>query len=211
VKRPQELVERALALSRADGCVAIADESSSVNLRWANNTLTTNGATRSRQLTVMATIGGATGTSVGVVSRSAVTEDSVEQVVRSAEDAARGSTAAEDAQLLVTGYPPEAGWDDSPAETSVQVLSSFAEALGQAFRQAGGEHRLLFGFAEHEIHTTYLGSSTGLRLRHDQPTGHVEINGKSHDYSRSAWVGAATVDFSDVDVLGLDGQLAERL
>ena len=72
VTRPQDLVERALAVSKADACVAIVDESSNVNLRWANNTLTTNGATRSRQLTVIATVGQATGTAAGVVSRSAV-------------------------------------------------------------------------------------------------------------------------------------------
>ncbi|HSS11924.1 MAG TPA: metallopeptidase TldD-related protein [Acidimicrobiales bacterium] len=209
--RPQEMVERALVLSKADGCVAIADESSSVNLRWANNTLTTNGATRSRQLTVIATIGGATGTAAGVVSRSAVTEESVEQVVRAAEDAARGSTAAEDAQPLIIGEGAPTGWDAAPAETSVQVFSSFAPALGLAFEEARGQDRLLFGYAEHEMQTTYVGSSTGLRLRHDQPTGHVEINGKSEDYSRSAWVGTATADFSDVDVAGLNGQLAERL
>jgi hypothetical protein len=53
--KPHEIVERALALSRADGCVVIADEESSANLRWAANTLTTNGVTRGRTLTVIAT------------------------------------------------------------------------------------------------------------------------------------------------------------
>ncbi|MYR61838.1 TldD/PmbA family protein, partial [Streptomyces sp. SID625] len=51
--KPHEIVERALALSRADGCVVIADEESSVNLRWAGNALTTNGVTRGRTLTVV--------------------------------------------------------------------------------------------------------------------------------------------------------------
>ena len=51
---PQEAVERALAAARSDDCVAIADETSSANLRWAGNTLTTNGVSRSRQLTVVA-------------------------------------------------------------------------------------------------------------------------------------------------------------
>ena len=36
----QEAVERALAAARSDDCVAIADETSSANLRWAGNTLT---------------------------------------------------------------------------------------------------------------------------------------------------------------------------
>ena len=43
---PQEAVERALAAARSDDCVAIADETSSANLRWAGNTLTTNGVSR---------------------------------------------------------------------------------------------------------------------------------------------------------------------
>jgi hypothetical protein len=34
---PQETVERALAAARSDGCIAIADEMSSANLRWAAN------------------------------------------------------------------------------------------------------------------------------------------------------------------------------
>jgi predicted Zn-dependent protease len=61
------------------------------------------------------------------------------------------------------------------------------------------------------MNSTYVGSSTGLRLRHDQPTGHVEVNGKSRDYSRSAWVGVATADFSDVDVAAMEGELSQRL
>src|SRR5206468_6797571 len=54
VMTPQEAVERALAAARLDDCVVIADETSSANLRWAGNTLTTNGVSRSRQLTVIA-------------------------------------------------------------------------------------------------------------------------------------------------------------
>ena len=45
---PQELVEAALARSTADGCVVIAEERSETNLRWANNSLTTNGQMASR-------------------------------------------------------------------------------------------------------------------------------------------------------------------
>ncbi len=89
VSKPYEIVERALELSRADGCVVIADEESSANLRWAGNALTTNGVTRGRTLTVIATVDGAQGTASGVVSRSAVTVDDLEPLVRAAEAAAR--------------------------------------------------------------------------------------------------------------------------
>jgi predicted Zn-dependent protease len=118
---------------------------------------------------------------------------------------------AEDAQSLVASEQPSPDWDEPPVETSIQVFSSFAPSLGAALEVARSQDRLLFGYAEHELRTTYLGSSAGLRLRHVQPTGYLELNGKSTDYVRSAWVGAATADFSDIDVAGFDGQLAERL
>ena len=60
---PQEAVERALAASRSGDCVVIAEETSSANLRWAGNTLTTNGVSSSRQLTVIAVDHRAEGTS----------------------------------------------------------------------------------------------------------------------------------------------------
>ncbi len=55
---PQETVERALALSKADGCVVIATERSEANLRWASNTLTTNGSMRSREVAVISVVDG---------------------------------------------------------------------------------------------------------------------------------------------------------
>lgn len=212
---PQETVERALTLSRADECIVIADEETTANLRWAGNTLTTNGEMRSRTLTVIAVSGGAAGTAAGVVSRSGVTPEQIERTVRDAERAADENTPAEDAAPLIV--PPEAPedatgrWDAPPAGTSIGVFEGFAPALGEVFRRAESAGHELFGFAEHEVVSTYTGTSSGLRLRHDQPTGTIEINGKSPDFSRSAWVGAATRDFTDVDVAALDAQLGTRL
>ncbi|MFF3732782.1 metallopeptidase TldD-related protein [Streptomyces sp. NPDC002476] len=211
VTKPHEIVERALDLSTADGCVVIADEESSANLRWAGNALTTNGVTRGRTLTVVATVDGAQGTASGVVSRSAVTADDLEPLVRAAEAAARGAGPAEDAQPLVDGVPPSPGFTDAPAETGPDVFAAFAPALGDAFARARSGGRELYGFAHHQMTSTYLGTSTGLRLRHDQPNGTLELNAKSPDRTRSAWAGRSTRDFRDVDPLELDTELAGRL
>ncbi|MEZ0157707.1 metallopeptidase TldD-related protein [Streptomyces griseorubens] len=209
--KPHEIVERALELSRSDGCVVIADEHSSANLRWAGNALTTNGVTRGRTLTVIATVDGAQGTASGVVSRSAVTVDELEPLVRAAEAAARGAGPAEDAQPLVTGVDPSPEFTEAPAETTSAVFADFAPALGEAFARARTGGRELYGFANHEMVSTYLGTSTGLRLRHDQPNGTLEINAKSPDRTRSAWAGRSTRDFKDVDPAALDAELAVRL
>lgn len=212
---PHEIVERALELSRADGCAVIADEHSSANLRWAGNALTTNGVTRGRTLTVVATVAGGQGTASGVVSRSAVTADDLEPLVRAAEAAAREAGPAEDAQPLVGGGKASADFTEAPAETSSEVFAAFAPALGESFQLARTGGRKLYGFAHHEVVSSYLGTSTGLRLRHDQPTGTLELNARSAGSGgaapRSAWTGRATRDFTDVDPRELDTELSRRL
>ena len=210
VMRPQEAVERALELSRADDCIVIADETSTANLRWAGNTLTTNGVTRSNRLTVIALRGTGDGVAAGVVSRSAVDSSDLEDLVRAAEADAAGNDPAEDANPLVAEGPPDAGdWDAAPAETGIGVFGDLAPALGEAFAAAEAGGRRLYGFANHVVTSTFLGTSAGLRLRHDQPTGLLELNAKGE--GGSAWAGVGTRDFTDVDVPDLAGGLARRL
>lgn len=134
--KPHEIVERALELSTADGCVVIADEHSTANLRWAGNALTTNGLTRGRTLTVIATVDGKEGTASGVVSRSAVTAHELEPLVRAAEAAARGAGPAEDARPLVEAGPVSEDFTDEPAATTSAVFADFAPALGESFARA---------------------------------------------------------------------------
>ncbi len=210
-RRPHELVERALELSRADGCVVIAEESSEANLRWAGNTLTTNGVMRARRLTVIATVGGREGVAAGDVSRSNVGLDEVESLVRVAEASARASRTADDARPLVPGDGASASWDGPLGETSIEVFRDVAPALGEAFAAGRSAGRELFGFAEHQLSTTYVGTSAGVRLRHDQPTGRIEMTGKNRDWSRSTWVGQSTRDFTDVEVPTLDAEICRRL
>jgi predicted Zn-dependent protease len=91
------------------------------------------------------------------------------------------------------------------------VFADFAPALGESFARARAGGRELYGFANHELVTSYLGTSTGLRLRHDQPNGTLELNAKSPDRTRSAWAGRSTRDFKDVDPAAMDAELAVRL
>jgi predicted Zn-dependent protease len=208
---PQESVERALELSKADDCIVIADASSAANLRWAGNTLTTNGVSRSRRLTVIALRNKGEGVASGVVSRAGVLPDQIEELVRAAEEIADGNEPAEDASPLVRSSMASAHWADEPAATSIGVFEGFAPALGEAFGAAAASDRRLYGFAHHELTSTFIGSSSGLRLRHDQPTGKVELNAKTADLSGSAWGGVSTRDFGGVDVPAMVASLDQRL
>ncbi len=224
---PQEAVERALQAATSDDCVVIAEETSAANLRWASNTLTTNGISRSRRLTVIAISRDGARARVGVVSRAGVGGAQIPDVVAEAERAAAEASPAEDAQPLPgpagdrgMGKEPQAdgaggnrapSWDDPPGGTDVAVLRGFAGALGDVFGVAAAGGRRLYGFAEHSVNSLFLGSSSGLRLRHDQLSGKVELNAKSADLARSAWAGTGTRDFTDVDIAGLEAGLARRL
>ncbi len=204
--RPQQLVEEALESSRSDQCVAIVHDTTGANLRWANNTLTTNGVMHSIDVTVIAFQGAGNAS----VSGTAASPQQVRALVEAADQAAAIADAAEDrAELLGGDAAPD--WDDAPVDTSITVFDSFAADLGEAFAQADAEERILYGFVSHEMSTTYLGSSTGLRLRHVQPTGHYGCTAKDAALTDSAWVGGATRDFSDVDATRMAADLTTRL
>ena len=206
----QELVEHALKAIRSDHCVVIVADSTSANLRWANNTLTTNGVMHDVSVTVIAFHGTGEGTAAGSVTASGTSTEQVDRIVEQADAAARASSAAEDAAELPGGGVSD-DWFDESGDTSIEVYSDFAPALGEAFARARAGGRELYGFANHELVSTYLGTSTGLRLRYDQPNGTLELNAKSPDRTRSAWAGRATRDFKDVDPAALDAELAVRL
>jgi predicted Zn-dependent protease len=207
---PQSLVEHALAASMADDCVAIVRDTTSANLRWANNTLTTNGVMHGLHVSIVSFVKQSGGVTVGSVSGSATTQAEVDELVRAADAAARAATPAEDVQELL-GDRTSPDWADEPASTGIEVYDEVAPALGEAFGRARAAGRVLYGFVNHEMATTYLGSTTGLRLRHAQPTGHFACTGKTADLTNSAWVGRATRDFSDIDPLAADEELAQRL
>ncbi len=202
---PDELTSTALAASKADGCIVLLSDTSEVNLRWANNTMTTNGHSSTRSFSVISVIG----ESVGVVSGNGADLDEVRGVVAASENAAQQSGPARDVAPLLDGAADD-GFDAPAAGTDIGVFTRLTGELAAAFGQARGE--LLYGFAEHRVETTWLASSTGLRRRWVQPTGTVELNGKvADDLTRSAWAGAYTADFIDLDFTALVAEVRRRL
>ena len=205
-----ELVERALAAAGGP-TIAYATERAETNLRWAGSALTTNGEMTSTELTVVATADVAGGVGVGTVRQQVADPSQVADLVAAAEAAAQASPPSPDAAPLVEAWGDSADFGRAPESTTIDVLAQVAGDLGASFADAATRDQKLYGFAEHIVTTTYLGSSTGLRVRGVQPTGRLELNAKSSDGSLSAWAGAASRDFTDVDVTALTAQLTTRL
>ncbi|HET7311375.1 MAG TPA: metallopeptidase TldD-related protein [Mycobacteriales bacterium] len=207
---PQDAVERALSLSTADECIAIAGVSHSANVRWANNTLTTNGVVHSADLTVISIVRDGDTVRTASLSRTGVSEAEIADLVAASAAAAAESPAAADASPLVQ-RPAAAEWDAGPGATSVPELGRLAEQLSAAFEQARSRDEGRYGYAEHSVSTTYVGSTTGLRLRNQQGDGRLELTGRSADGSRSAWAGVGSADISGLDVGRLEHDVQQRL
>ncbi|WP_380168182.1 metallopeptidase TldD-related protein [Jannaschia sp. R86511] len=210
---PEQVVEQALAAGRAAGAddvVVVVERHDATNLRWAANQLTTTGTTGTTSVGVVAVQDSAGGRAYGSLTRQVADAAQLEALVADAVAAARRAAPAEDAAPL----PPGTAHDDfagQPEPASPERLSGTAAALGRLFDVAEAEDRELFGFAEHVVTTTWTGTSTGTRHRAVEPYGTVDLNGKSHDRSRSAWAGAGTRDFADVDVDALAAQVEQGL
>jgi predicted Zn-dependent protease len=207
--RPQEAVERALAASSADGCVVIASVTHTANVRWANNTLTTNGVTRENDLTVVSIVGSGEARAASL-SRTGVGSDDIESLVEASRRAAAESPPADDAAPLIDGGTDD-GWDAPAGETSATALGGVADGLAVAFEQARRRGEGRFGYAEHSVTTTYVATSTGVRLRDEQADGRLELTGRSPDGSRSAWAGLRAADSAGLDVAVLEQDIAQRL
>ncbi len=208
---PQEVVERVLAASTSRGCTVLVRSTSVANLRWARSTLTTNGETVALSVTVVAYVDGPDGVGVGSVTVSAPSVAELPDLLRRAQEMAEQSGAAEDARDLVTGVRESADWTDSPAVSTSAAFVGLAPQLGSVFSAARGDDIELFGFAEQLVTTTYLGTSTGVRLRWAEPEARLELTAKSHARSRSTWVGRAGRDLADLDLAQVDRELRQGL
>jgi len=198
-----EVVERALATSRADGCVVIVREISSVNARFAVNTATSNGRIRSRDVTVVSIVEGPQGVSAASVGRSGAVD--VVALVAESEALARSAPAAPDAAPLITGQA-DANFAAEPPETSHDELVAVVDGLARAFPKAARLNVTLAGYAEHSITTTYLGTSAGPRRRFVQHTGEFQLNGRTEGGRSSAWASAAGPQLATLDI---DARVAE--
>jgi predicted Zn-dependent protease len=110
---------------------------------------------------------------------------------------ARQSPPAEDAFALVDPLgdaPLRRTFDQGPEETDAPALHDVLSALSGAFKRARARDAVLAGFAEIDVNTLYLGSSTGVRLSHSQPTAAVNLVGRTADGKGSAWVGVPRID-----------------
>jgi predicted Zn-dependent protease len=207
--KPHDIADQAVALG-GDGTLAIVSVESQADVRWANSMLTTNGERTTTTLTVVSTAPVAGGTAVGSATGPVRSDVDLQTLVQQAKASAREGEAASDAAPLITGGSP-ADWTDDVATTSGAAFAEFALNLGHVFGNGRAQAVEHFGYAEHDVTTTFLASSTGLRRRHTQPTARVEATGKSHNRTRSSWAGRAGQHPDSFDLQAIEAELSQGL
>jgi predicted Zn-dependent protease len=192
-------------LGIADETIVLVTDRSTASLRWAGNSMTTNGESRGRDTTVISIVRRGDRAFVGAVTSSEVDPESVAGLVGASAAAARSAPEARDAAGPLPGTDEPADWHESVPTTGAAVFGGVAQSLARGF----GGSDALYGFARHELETTFIATSNGLRRRHTQPTGTVEINAKRN--GASAWSGVSTADFADVPTDSMLEDLSVRL
>ena len=205
----QDVVDLALAAAatsgRADETIVIVTDRSEAALRWAGNSMTTNGVATSRSVAVISIVRQGDTARAASVRSSAVDPAGIAALVTAAENAAHAAPEAADSAPLLTGTGEPADWGDPIPGTGAGAFAEVARALSAGF----GRDDTLYGFAHHVVETTFLATSTGVRRRYVQPTGSVEINAKRD--GASAWTGISTPWFADVPIEAMLDDLSLRL
>ena len=206
---PQHLVNLVLAEAAkaggADETMVLVTDRMEATLRWAGNSMTTNGVAVSRSTSVISVVRQGESAFIGTVVSAEVDPSSIPGLVAASQQAARSAPEAGDTAPLLADTGEPADWDAPVTGTGAEVFARIAGPLSRGFR---GKDRL-YGYAHHSVSTTFLASSTGLRRRYTQPEGAVEINGKRGD--ASAWAGVGTPDFTSVPIDALLEELSVKL
>ena len=175
--------------------------SSEANLRWAANSLTTNGAMRSRHVVVVSFVDGGAGMAAGTVARTGTPDVADagrgERAGRPGRRAGRGRGAAGRARR-----PPGTGdWDADPAETSIEVFARLRAGPGPGVRRGARPRRAAVRLrraldARRRTSAPRPGCGCGTTSR---PAG-SSSTARAPTSRRSVWAGVGTRDFRDVSV-----------
>ena len=165
--------------------MVLVTDRADASLRWAGNSMTTNGES------VQPQHDGDFGCAATVIAPTSARCDPARWIPSAIPDLV---AASQEAALLRARSPGQRaaagrrqtsqtiGTHRCPA-TGAEVFAGVADALARGFRGADQ----LYGYARHIVETTFVATSNGLRRRYTQPTGSVEINAKRN--GASAWVG----------------------
>ena len=192
----QQLVERALKLSRADAAQVGLGGSRQRNVRFAANQMSTAGLVTDVAMYVTSSYG----PKHAVVQTNDLSAEGIERCVRQSEALAK--LAPDDPEAMPLLGPQsvpavDAAWDEATASMRAEDAARAAmAALGPA-RSGGG--LTVAGFLLVGGGVSALGNSAGLFHFHRGTTANYTLTVRTDDGTGSGWAGAETVAMKDLD------------
>ncbi len=202
----QALVERVVGFSTADAVSVSVQSGRETNLRFADNQVSTSGATTNTTIRVQSVFGRRKA-SVVTNDRS---EAGLRRAVQQAEAIAR--LAPEDPEYLgelgPQTYEPVAAWFDGTAELSADDR---ARAALTALAPARASSDLtVAGYLVCEARATALGNSAGLFAYHRSTNANYTLTARTNDGTGSGWAAADANDWTQLDVEAVARQAIDK-
>ena len=132
---------------RADETIVLVTDRSTASLRWARNTMTTNGESVSRETTVISIVRQGDKARVGAVKSSEVDPSTIAGLVAASQDAAEAAPEARDSAPPLAGVETSDDWEAPSPLTGAAVFGNIAARLVDGFHRSDA----LYGFARHEL------------------------------------------------------------
>ncbi len=191
----QSVVERAVKLSRADAVNISLQSGRETNLRFADNQLSTAGATTNTTIRVESVF--------GQRRASVVTNDRTDEGLRRAVEQSEiiAKLAPEDPEYLgplgAQKYTPIPAWFDSTAELSADAR---AQAALTALAPARAVNDLtVAGYIVCNANASALGNNAGLFAYHRSTNANYTLTARTNDGTGSGWAAAEDNDWTQVD------------
>ncbi|MBI3932796.1 MAG: TldD/PmbA family protein [Acidobacteria bacterium] len=201
----RRIVDKVLALSRAEETSVVLNGGRDANIRFARNEVTTSGDVTDSNLTVRCSFGARTGTAMV----NQFDDATLERCARQAEEIAR--FAPEDPEhvpaLGPQAYAAIAAHDEATASLAPERR---AELAGKAIALARVKKVTVAGFATSSGGLTAIGNSKGLFGHHRQSRVTFSATARTADGTGSGWAGVNGERWSDLDAQGLAERAVDK-
>ncbi len=208
LSRPEceDIVQRALKLSKADACRVSVGSSYQTNLRFADNQMSTSGISDDAGISISSVFGKRRAS----VNTNDVSPEGLARAVAQSEALAK--LAPEDPELLPELGPQEyatiPAWFDSTANLAADARAKAALTALEPARAAGD--LTVAGFIDCGAGANALGNSAGLFAYHRGTSANYTLTVRTNDGTGSGWVGADENDWSRIDFTSVARRAIEK-